>query len=264
MIVKSAILKALCTFKILILLGLFCLIVYYVQMQRAQSRSWSEPLNVLIYPINGDEDPDVESFIQHLTPQLFGDIELFFQQQASRYSLKIQQPFRFKLGPSIHYHPPILPNKTQDLISKTWWAIRFRLWAAFHTPNTPSDHIQVRIYIHYHKWSAEQKLHHSLGVDKGLLALIHGFAIPEYTHLNNVIIAHELLHTVGARDKYDSNQQPIFPEGYAHPTQSPLYPQTQAEIMAAKIAISENQSNLVQNLGECLIGRKTAREINWL
>jgi hypothetical protein len=257
-------LKAFCTLKIFILLGLFCIIVYYVQIQKALSRSWSEPLEVIIYPINGDEDPDVETFIKQLTPKMFFDIDHFFQRQASNYQLKIKQPFQFKLGSAIQSHPPMLPSARTDFLSKVWWAIRFRLWAALHTPPTSSNALQVRIYIHYHKFSPDQKLQHSLGVDKGRFALIHGFAATEYTHFNNVIIAHELLHTVGATDKYDLNSQPVFPQGYADPNQYPLYPQTKAEIMAAKIAISENHAILVDHLNQCLIGSSTAQEINWL
>ena len=43
---------------------------------------------------------------------------------------------------------------------------------------------------------------------------------------NDMVIAHELLHTLGATDKYDPvNNAPRFPDGYGDPQQMPLYPQ---------------------------------------
>ena len=38
------------------------------------------------------------------------------------------------------------------------------------------------------------------------------------TEENNVIVAHEILHTFGATDKYDpATTQPRYPDGYAEP-----------------------------------------------
>jgi len=40
-----------------------------------------------------------------------------------------------------------------------------------------------------------------------------------------VVIAHELLHTVGATDKYDpATNESSLPEGYAEPDKIPLFP----------------------------------------
>jgi len=42
---------------------------------------------------------------------------------------------------------------------------------------------------------------------------------------NDVVIAHELLHTLGATDKYSVvDDAPRFPEGYGNPAQVPLFP----------------------------------------
>ena len=50
---------------------------------------------------------------------------------------------------------------------------------------------------------------------------------------NDVVIAHELLHTVGATDKYTlADDAPRFPDGYGDPAQRPLYPQLTAECLS--------------------------------
>jgi monoamine oxidase len=44
---------------------------------------------------------------------------------------------------------------------------------------------------------------HSLGLQKGLIGVINAYSSSYQTEENNVVIAHELLHTAGASDKYD-------------------------------------------------------------
>jgi hypothetical protein len=81
---------------------------------------------------------------------------------------------------------------------------------------------------------------------------------------NNVIIAHELLHTVGATDKYNlSNDSPRFPDGYGDPEQVPLYPQLSAELMAGRRVLSPDKWQQPTSLGEVVIGPATALEIRW-
>lgn len=89
------------------------------------------------------------------------------------------------------------------------------------------------------------------------------FARREQNEQNNVVITHELLHTLGATDKYDVNGLPVFPDGFADPEQVPLYPQHAAEIMAGRIARSLDTAEIPQSLEYCLIGPETAAEINW-
>jgi hypothetical protein len=81
---------------------------------------------------------------------------------------------------------------------------------------------------------------------------------------NHVVIAHELLHTLGATDKYGpGNNQPRFPDGYAEPDRHPRLPQLYAELMAGRIALSETTAETPTQLDDVLIGPATAREIGW-
>jgi hypothetical protein len=80
-----------------------------------------------------------------------------------------------------------------------------------------------------------------------------------------VVLAHELLHTLNATDKYDlANGQPIYPDGFAEPSSTPRYPQKLAELMGGYVPISEMKSITPTSLDETVIGEKTAREIGWL
>jgi len=79
-----------------------------------------------------------------------------------------------------------------------------------------------------------------------------------------MVIAHELLHTLGATDKYDPvNDAPVFPDGYGDPRQSPLYPQKFAELMAGRRMLSATSWEQPSGLDEVVIGPATAIEIRW-
>ena len=132
------------------------------------------------------------------------------------------------------------------------------------TPDDKSNKHRVRIFVLYHEDKPNQNLEHSLGIQKGLLGIVHAFASKAQAAQNKIVIAHELLHTVGASDKYDASGNPIPPDGLGEPNRSPLYPQRRAEIMAGTIAQNENQSMMASSLKTCVIGKKTAAEIGWI
>jgi hypothetical protein len=82
---------------------------------------------------------------------------------------------------------------------------------------------------------------------------------------NNVVILHEMLHTLGATDKYDrASNMPLFPDGYAEPERMPRLPQHFAEIMGGRIPIGTLRADQPDGLHQVVIGRQTAREINWI
>ena len=91
------------------------------------------------------------------------------------------------------------------------------------------------------------------------------FGDSAYSKQNLVILAHELLHTLNATDKYDfATNMPSYPDGFAEPDKTPRYPQDFAELMGGRTPISEQQAEIPKSLKQTLIGAKTAREIGWL
>jgi hypothetical protein len=127
----------------------------------------------------------------------------------------------------------------------------------------PKPH--VRIFVLYHDPDRVTRLSHSLGLQKGLIGVVNAFASEEQAAQNDVVIAHELLHTLGATDKYDPHtNQPSFPDGYADPQRQPRLPQEYAEIMAGRVPVTEDRAEMPDSLDRVLIGATTAREINWV
>jgi hypothetical protein len=250
--------------RIVLLLLIFVSIAFYSKKQKLKSRSWAEPLEVVIYPINGDNSAVIDEYISDLEKATFTEIEQFFQRESEYYSLSIPYPISIALGETLAKHPPQSPNPGSNFIAIVWWVLKFRYWAYRHTPDDESNLHRIRVFTHYHESLPGKKLQHSLGLDKGLLVVVHAFASIDQDQQNNIVIAHELLHTVGASDKYNSDGGPEFPHGYAEPNQQPLYPQNMAEIMAVRMALSEHSAQMAENLEQCIIGDKTAREINWV
>ena len=100
---------------------------------------------------------------------------------------------------------------------------------------------------------------------KVFLGVVNGYGDASYEGRNNVVLAHEMLHTLGASDKYDAKtNQARYPEGYAAPEQSALYPQNRAELMAGRVPISQYVSKMPSKLSRTVVGEMTAREIGWI
>ncbi len=78
------------------------------------------------------------------------------------------------------------------------------------------------------------------------------------------VAAHELMHTLGAGDKYDAVGRARVPDGLADPSRVPLYPQIAAEVMARNVALSPTRERPPETLAELAVGRATAREIGWI
>ena len=121
---------------------------------------------------------------------------------------------------------------------------------------------QIRIFVLYHDPSFTRSVPHSVGMQKGLIGVVHAFADRGMTGANNVVIAHEILHTLGASDKYDlASLAPLYPAGYAEPDNDPLYPQSSAEIMAGRFAVDAETFEMPESLDDVLVGDATALEI---
>lgn len=250
-------------FRVLILLALLVFAVIYTQEQSRQTRYWHKPVNVTIFPINGDNHPATQAYIQQLTQPDFDAIDQFFIRQGKQFQLTSEQPINLSLGNAVDSMPPS-PPANASVISVMLWSLQLRYWAYKHTPDNVSNHDRVRLFVLYHQPQQNQALQHSLGLAKGLIGVIHAYADSKQNQQNNIVIAHELLHTFGATDKYADNNQPIFPIGYAEPEKTPLYPQRYAEIMAGRLPLSAQTAKMPDSLKTVIIGNQTAQEINWM
>lgn len=232
---------------------------------RAQTRSieWKHTLPVNIYLINGDGSGATAEYLRGLKLNDFKPIEAFMQEEAARYGHASNASIEIKMGGLLAAQPPAPPTSGNPL-AVVFWSLQMRWWA-YRNAETPGPGPQVKIFLLYVDPAQQNRLPHSTGLQKGLIGRVNVFASREMAAQNNVVIAHEFLHTLGATDKYDlASNQPIFPDGYAMPQQTPLLPQRFAEIMAGRTSLSQSTAETPAGLTETVIGEKTAREINWM
>ncbi len=246
--------------------ALFCLFMGILAIsthQRIYSRSWHEPLQVSVFPINGDGTLATHNYIERLKQDDFTEIDQWFQREAKRYNLPVHTPFELTLGKEVKSAPPVFPGNA-GVIRTVLWGLHLRYWVFTNTPDSDSNLRRVRMFVVYQQGEDDVPLAHSIGLQKGLIGVVNAFSLDRQTEQNNIIIAHELLHTVGATDKYDTMGNPLFPVGYANPDRSPLHPQRNAEVMAARVPLSAYSSRMASSLRSTLINPVTAREIAWL
>jgi hypothetical protein len=227
------------------------------------TQSWQETLWVGIYPLNADGTPAAQSYIEALKREDFVPIESFFAREAHRYGVKADEPVHVELYPQGSELPPALAPDAGPL-GIAWWSLRLR-WFAAHASTVPGRvPSRIRLFVLYHDPATLERAPDSHGLQKGLVGVVHAFATGAMTPGNDIVIAHELMHTVGASDKYELDTgEPIYPIGYGDPGQQPLYPQAEAEIMAVRRALSPQESEMPRSLKSEVVGPATALEIHW-
>lgn len=244
-------------------IGILLLILLFVALNtrfdRVYSTDWQNPLRVALFPINGDGSAVSARYVLSLGSEHLLALENFFAEEGKAYDVKPAPPIRFSLAAPIHELPPQLQPGTGRL-GVMLWSLRARWWAS-RAEGPPGS--EVKLFVLYHDPQRTTSLPHSTGLQKGLFGIVHVFADQRMAGSNDTVIAHELLHTLGATDKYGADNLPRFPDGYAEPERQPRYPQEFAELMGGRIAVSATHAEIPESLQQVVIGPLTAGEIGW-
>jgi hypothetical protein len=248
--------------RVAVLLLVLLAVALTTWQDRYRSTRWREPLYVAVYPIAADDSPMTQAYIATLDVESFRPIDRFFAREAQAYHLDTSEPVRTRFRAQLHDRPPERAAQAGPFATALW-SLRLRYWAWRVSGNArePED---IRMFVLYHDPALMPRVPHSLGLTKGLIGVVYAFATPIMNGENNVVIAHELLHTLGATDKYDvADNAPRFPDGYGNPGQIPRFPQRTAELMAGRRMLAPDRWEQATSLDEVVIGPATAREINW-
>ena len=249
--------------RIAVLLGVLLVVSVRTCQDRLRTTRWREPLYVAIYPIAADDSPVSRAYVASLDAARFAAIDRFFTTESQRYRLGIDDPVKTRLRAALHERPPTRPADA-SVLRTMLWSLRLRYWA-WRVSGQTHDPEDIRIFILYHDPALSPVVPHSLGIQKGLIGVVYAFATPAMEGGNDLVIAHELLHTVGATDKYDpASDAPRFPDGYGDPHQVPLFPQRYAELMAGRRMLSATEWEQPSGLDDTVVGPATALEIRWL
>lgn len=247
-------------FRIAVLLAVLAVVAYSEWASNRKIQGWVDPITLAIYPI-----PDSEAerpFAASLTPQDLEPVAAFLREQALAHGLGFEPEVRFVIGPPTA-EPPPLPMEGMSTLDTILYSLELRWWSLWKLGRVevPSHDIRVAILLHEARDGAV--LDHSLGLMRGKVAIVHGFAAREHLGLLHVVLAHELLHVAGAIDLYDEAGHPSYPEGYADPRKPPTEAQTKAALMAGSIPLGPAGIRLPTGLHECIVTPTTASRIKW-
>jgi hypothetical protein len=255
--------------RIFVLLFILLNVALGSWLTRARATDWDRPLYVAVHLIDGDDSVASSEHIGAIAAldraaldEHYADIENFFEREAARHGLALERPVEIVFAGVSGARPPV-PPASGAIPAVMAWSLRLRWWAWWHDDYDGLKDADV--YVLFHDPEQSPRLAHSLGLQKGLIGVVNAFAAPRMTAENHVVVAHEVLHMVGASDKYaPGDNLPLFPAGYAEPEREPRYPQVAAEIMAGGIPQSALAAIAPRNLEEVVLGPYTAREIGWL
>ena len=248
--------------RIAILLLILIVVGLAALTDRIYTTQWTAPLRVALYPIAADESATTRDYVARLSIEKFQALEPFFAEEAKQYGVSLDPPVHIALAPSMQVMPPP-PPKSGNALQTILWSLHMRWWAWQMPPKAPGATPQIRIFLLFHDPALTPILEHSVGLQKGLLGIANLFAARTMEGSNQVVIAHELLHTVGATDKYDVNALPLYPIGYAEPDLIPRFPQHYAELMAGRVPDSPTSAHTPESLADVIVGPDTATEIGW-
>lgn len=249
--------------RIVLLLSILFVIVVGTWLTEKRMAAWDRPILVTVYPVVADGSPATERFVRSLDVAAFDDVNAFFEREARPYGFTVSPPFRFQMAEPMFDLPPEPPHR-HAFLEIAWWSLKMRGWAWRRDWSDGLITPDIQMFVLYYGVSRNPELGISVGMREGRYGIVKAFASRELLPRNNVVFTHELLHVLGATDKYAmATGEPVYPDGYAEPARVPLLPQRYAEIMGGRIPLERERSAMPASLEECRIGRLTATEIGF-
>jgi len=252
-----------------LLVVLFVVATWAVGVTRGRRarRAWDRPIPVVVVLVAREPPPEaavtrLQGGIEELSRRLEAE---FARHRGSA----TRQPFAFSLAGPVVWDGafPLEPASAGpfDRLSHA-----FRLWRALGgidaAAGVAPELYDARVYVLLEPPPAggPRTFAEGSGAAGGEVGLVRAWADPADATLALTAAAHELLHCLGASDKYDAAGHALEPEGLADPGLSPRYPQRHAEWMVGEVPLGPGQGRLPASLAEVRIGPATAREIGWL
>ena len=232
-------------------------------IDRFSTTHWQRTVFVGAFPVSADASPVTADYLSRLNQDKIDEVSDFLKSEARHYGVGVDEPIELQLYPILATAPPAL-DPGAGLLTRIVWSLRLRYYRS-RAVAAASPRPQIALFLLYHDPALSSRLPHSAGLQRGLTGVVHLFASRSQEAQNRIVIAHELLHTFGATDKYDlGTGLPTPPDGFADPQHVPLYPQQLAEIMAVKVPLSATEARMPDSLEDERIGPLTAREIGWI
>jgi hypothetical protein len=232
-----------------------------VELRRHARARWERPVEVGVVILDRDGAVDARQWrrgLEELAAHLHGE--------RTRCGSPGFPPFRFTVVAPLRWERPLpLSPPTDGAADRAWHALELwrELRAVDAAAGTAGERWDVRVYVvavRVPGWDGS--FAEGVGAQNGELVIVRGSAQGDLS-MPLQVIGHELLHTVGASDKYDEAGHALVPAGLADPDAVPRFPQRHAEWMAGEVALAPGAGRLPGSLTDLRVGPVTAREIGW-
>jgi len=249
-----------------ILLGLLVVTLAWAYREvrsRHTRNEWQRPLEVAVAFVQlGAVDPSIVAELRARFPAL----ELRLRDEYHRYGGQLPRPVNFTLYGPVAIDRPPPPDPDATLLSLAQHT--YERWRWTHAVDIASDlpmrAFDSRIYLLLRPPHDETRsLVEGSSEFGGRVGVARIELAPSTVDLALFVVTHELFHTLGASDKYDSNGLTVIPDGLVEPERVPLYPQRYAEVMTRNLVVAAGTERLPDSLAELGVGALTAREIGW-
>ena len=247
----------------ILLFVLFVVILYAIRDVRSRRarNAWERTLDVAVVLVEvegrGRLDPGAGVALQDRLVAL----EDRLRAEAERHGMRTAKPFRFRLfGPVVAGAAPPRPAGDGALDLAKQAALLDR-WVANVDPRAGvvPDHWDTRIYVVARPPASETRnVVEGESQEGGRIGIVDVELDARMADLTLFVVAHELLHTLGASDKYDEAGRVREPDGLVEPERAPLYPQPFAEVMARNRPVTRDREVVPVSLDELGVGPATA------
>ena len=215
----------------------------------------------------------VQRFLSRAAPPRdnLREVETWIQKEFARHTgddrqildVVVRGPLRLRVP------PPLLPGSNDSFLVRWQGTRRFLSYfnEVYQRDELLLGKYDLTLFIYFYNYSDKKSRElfaefDSVASRRSGLGIVFCPISNRHLGYSCAIVAHELCHTLGASDKYDGSVS-VYPDGFAEPDRRPLYPQRKAEIMSLGLPVKAGKDEPVRHLRNCIVGTKTAREVNW-
>jgi len=249
-----------------ILLGLLTVTVLFALHDIASRRArtqWERPVSVAVALVQ--LGPVDQAALGALGGR-FQTLEARLAHEYHRYGGSLERPVTFTLyGPvSADRAPPADPDSDVPSLARH----AYELWRWTHAidegSGLPTRSFDSRIYLVMRPpHDRGRQWVEGSSESGGRVGLAKVELDVSSVDLALFVATHELLHTLGATDKYDVTGRALIPSGLVEPERTPRFPQRYAEVMARNLVLAPGSERPPESIAELGVGITTAREIGW-
>ncbi len=250
---------------LLLALAVVAMWAWSVRRQRGERRTWERTLEVGLTILARDEGGErAAAALRSGVPAL----ERRLAREMERHRGAGPPPFVFRVAtlPGWKGEMPLRPASggIADRALHAWRLWRFRREVDAAT-GLDAEALDASLYLLLERPAAGagSTFAEGSGAAGGEVGMVRAWADGADATLALAALGHELLHNLGATDKYDAAGHAVEPEGLAEPELVPRHPQRFAEWMVGEVPLGPGRGRLPASLDELAVGPATAREIGW-